>query len=143
MNKEDFDRYLKERYQNQVNWYDSRSLINQRLYKTLQWILIIAAAIGPILTFWSGGIKIWIAVTNAIIIAVLASGLKAFKFQENWINYRTTCELLKKEYIYYNSKTKDYKNSEDAESLFIERVEELISRENTFWVSAYKKDIIG
>ena len=84
-----------------------------------------------------------VAVTNAIIVVVIAGGLKAFKFQENWISYRTTCELLKKEYIYYNSKTKDYKNSEDPESLFIERVEELISRENTFWVSAYKKESTG
>jgi len=143
LKKEDFDKYLTERYQNQINWYDRRALVNQRLYKSFQWIVIVCAAISPILIFASGQIMLWIGVTNAIIVAVLAAGLKAFKFQENWINYRTTCELLKKEYVYYCSKTKDYKNIEDPESQFIEKVEELISREHTYWISAYKKENIG
>ena len=140
MNEEDFNKYLKERYENQVSWYDRKSQVNQKLYKTFQWILIVAAAISPILIFAGGGpIKTGIAVSNAVVIAVIAGGMKAFKFQENWISYRTTCELLKKEYIYYHGKIKDYRNSSDPEALFIERVEEFISRENTFWVSAYKK----
>ena len=63
------------------------------------------------------------------------SSSKVFKFQEKWINYRTTCETLKKEWYYYKSGIYEYKESENLEELFVERVENLISRENTYWMT--------
>jgi len=49
-----------------------------------------------------------------------------------------TCETLKKEIHYYNAKLHDYAYSEDPESLFVGRVESLISRENTLWLISEK-----
>ena len=31
MNQEDFQKYLKERYEDQINWYDKKSIWNQRM----------------------------------------------------------------------------------------------------------------
>ncbi len=36
MDKESFARYLKERYQDQVGWYDRKAATNQTLYRRLQ-----------------------------------------------------------------------------------------------------------
>jgi uncharacterized membrane protein len=43
---------------------------------------------------------------TAVLVAILATSLKTFKFEqfeENWLNYRTTCEALKKEIHFYSA----------------------------------------
>lgn len=57
------------------------------------------------------------------------------KFGENWHNYRTTCETLRKELSYYQAKINDYKDSTSPEELFAQRVESIISVENTKWLT--------
>ena len=76
-----------------------------------------------------------VATIFSIVVAILAAALKAFKYQENWINYRTTCETLKKEWFYYEARIGDYSTAEDPQALFVERSEALISRENTMWTA--------
>ena len=49
METEDFQKYLKERYEDQINWYDKKSMLNQKLYRYLQGFVIILAAITPVL----------------------------------------------------------------------------------------------
>ena len=71
--------------------------------------------------------------------AILTAALKTFKYQENWINYRTTCEALKKEKFLYEAGISDYQQSEDKEAQFVDRVEALLARENTLWLSIQKK----
>ena len=59
----------------------------------------------------------------------LTAGLKALKYQENWINYRTTCQTLRKEKHFYDAELNDYRGAKDKEAVFVERVESLISRD--------------
>jgi hypothetical protein len=61
------------------------------------------------------------------------------KFEEKWQNYRTTCELLKKEQYYFKSRINDYKTAEFPEELFVERIESLISVEHTKWAAIEKE----
>jgi len=75
-----------------------------------------------------------------VLVAISTAALKTFKYQENWISYRTTCETLRKEFHYYEAGIHDYEDAEDRESLFVDRVESLISRENTLWVITHEKD---
>jgi hypothetical protein len=72
------------------------------------------------------------------IVAIAATFSRSFNFQENWINYRTISETLKKEIHYYDAKLSEYQGAEDPEALFVSRVENLISRENTTWVTCQK-----
>ena len=139
MDKENFNKYLEERYNNQVKWYDEKSKLNQKIYKILQWIIIIFAAITPILILQREYFINIIAAVLAIIVAISAGSQKAFNYQENWINYRTTCEVLKKEYFFYTNKVQGYENAANPEGLFVERVESIISKENVYWIAAYKK----
>jgi len=139
MDKENFNKYLEERYNNQVKWYDEKSKLNQKIYKFLQLIIIIFAAITPILVLQREYYINIIAAVLAIIVAISAGSQKAFNYQENWINYRTTCEVLKKEYFFYTNKVQGYENAANPEGLFIERVESIISKENVYWIATYKK----
>ena len=61
--------------------------------------------------------------------------LKTFKFQENWVNYRTIVEALTKEKYYYDAGALEYATVEDKEQLFVERVEALISTESVSQMS--------
>ncbi len=79
-----------------------------------------------------------LALLTSLSVAILTSALKTFKYQENWINYRTTCETLRKESYFYEAELGEYRDAERKESLFVDRVENLISRENTMWVSTQK-----
>lgn len=144
MDKTEFDKYLIERYTDQINWYDKKSLYYQKWYKWFQWGLIILAALTPVLvTLQSISDKypalVWVPVLSSVLVAILATGLKAFRFQENWINYRTTCETLRKEIYLYQAGVGEYGTEDDKERLFIERVESLISRENTLWLTSHKE----
>ena len=143
MNQEDFQKYLKERYEDQINWYDKKSIWNQKMYKLFQWVVIILSAITPVLVAIVAirpevkGTS-WIAVGISALVAIGTTSLKTFKYQENWINYRTTCETLRKEIHFYNAGISDYADTQEREALFVERVEALISRENTMWLTAQR-----
>jgi len=139
LDKEYFKKYLEERYKDQTEWYDKKATFNQKVFKWLQWLIIISSALTPILILANIDFLKWFAVAAATIIAVSASAQKAFKYQENWINYRATCETLKKELYYYNCNLQGYNNAKDKEALFIDRVESLISRENTYWVTTVRE----
>lgn len=140
MDKAQFDRYLTDRYEDQINWYDKKSVWNQLWYKRLQWGLIILASITPILiaidalsdkVAWLAAIPL----TTATLVAIFTATIKTFNFQENWLNYRTTCETLRKEKFLYDAGVGAYARATDKEALFVERVESLISRENTLWLA--------
>jgi len=91
MDKEIFNEYIETRYQSQPSYYSKASSKNQNRYKQLQWVLIILTAV-----------------------------LKTFQYQELWINYRATSELLKPEIYYYKFGVGPYsENGIDRETLFV------------------------
>lgn len=65
--------------------------------------------------------------------------MRTFRFHDNWLNYRGICESLRKEIYLYNSRINDYSNR-DPEAIFINRVESIISKENTVWIEAYSEN---
>jgi hypothetical protein len=143
MNPDKFDDYVKNRYRQQIEWYDWKALSNQGWYTKLQWALLIFSALTPVLVgvelhSSSQGIFQWAPLVTGLLVTVLASVLKIFKFQENWVNYRTTCETLKKEIYLYDAGVGEYATTADKEATFVERVEALISRENTLWLTTAK-----
>jgi len=144
MEQADFEKYLKERYNPEIAWYDSKSVWNQKIYRCLQWTTIVLSAATPVLIAidFAPGVPPyfkWIPVATSTAVAILGSGLKTFKYQENWLNYRTICETLRKEIHLYRAKVDEYAVGADPQSLFVQRVESLISRENTLWLTTVQK----
>ena len=134
-----FEKYLKERYEDQVKWYSDKSSQHKLYYQCFQWAAIIISASVPVLVLAIPAKFTLVTVILSIILAIITTALKTFKFQEIWINYRTTAETLKKEKFYYDAGVIEYADAENKEQLFIERVEALISRENTLWIATHTR----
>jgi len=132
--------YLTERLDEQIKWYSTKSQSNQKYFKNLRLIEIVAAAAIPFLTGMGEKIYLssWIVGTLGITIAISAATISLYKFHENWIQYRSTCEQLKHEKYLFLTKTKPY-DRDDSLSYLVQRVEGLISKENSQWAQVTKK----
>lgn len=135
MDKEAFENYKKKRYQDQMEWYATKARFNKSRYQNMQMLIIVFSVISPVLIGFQYRMLSYISAILTVLIAIMSGALNHYKYHENWMNYRTTRENLKKEIYYYEAKIKEYAVVEDLEALFIERVEGLISRENIYWVS--------
>lgn len=126
--------YLQERLSDQIDWYDRKSGWNQRWSKYLQIITLTAAGLIP---FISGVLEEAWAVrlgAGALgVVVVIAAGIQGvFRFQERWIEYRTTAETLKHERYRYLTRSVPY-DTESPFGVLVTRIESLISQENTRW----------
>src|ERR1044071_10149994 len=131
------DEYVTSRGDDQIAWYDRKSAWSQRGFKRLRLLEIVAASSIPILSGFSDK-RVEIQVTIAILgglIAVIAGLMGLYQFQENWTQYRSTCEGLRHEKILYETKSEPY-DGEHAFSLFVQRIESLISSETTRWTQS-------
>lgn len=126
--------YIKNRLNDQIDWYSNRSKTNQKLFKRMRLIEITTAAIIPFLAGFGQSIPYYQLIIGSlgVIIAVSAGASSLYKFHENWIEYRSTAETLKHEKYLYQAKCSPYQN-EDAFCKLVQRVEGLISKENSQW----------
>lgn len=136
------DEYLKERLDDQIDWYDQKSILNQRLFKRLQVAAILASSTIPFLSGWITGTAILLKLSVGalgLMVATISAFLVVYKFQENWLGYRTTCESLKHEKYLFLTKCEPYTQG-DPFKLLVERAESMISKENTDWSRYMKKN---
>ncbi len=87
------DEYLKNRLDYQINWYDKKSIQNQKWFKRLQVISIIAATAIPFLSGYITDTSTLLKIATGllgIIVAAITAILGLYKFQENWLGFRTT-----------------------------------------------------
>jgi hypothetical protein len=138
-----FDEYVASRYLAEISWYDKRAGFNKYCYVIFQWAAIVLSAVIPALTLALPSDRKLSPAILGVFLAIITAALKTFKLQENWINYRTIAETLKKEKHFYDAGIGDYRNVDDPQALFIERVETLISRENSLWITAQEKNNKG
>jgi len=139
--KMDENEYLSDRLEDQIRWYSKKSQYHQKCYKRLRLAEIVCASLIP---FLAGMDNLpcyqWIIGGLGVVIAIAAGTSSLYKFQENWIQYRTTAETLKHEKYLYLTKAPPYNdNEEDTLKDLVERVENLISKENTQWALYIKK----
>lgn len=139
MDAETFDRYLADRYEDQVAWYSRKASANKRLYHIFQWGVIVLSAAVPVLVAVVPAAFHWVTILVSVVLAIGTTGLKTFKFQENWVNYRTVSEMLIKERHFYDAGLGDYGASKKKQALFVERAEALMSTENILWVKTHRQ----
>ncbi len=129
--------YIKERLEDQRSWYSKKAVFNKRWYYFTRVIIIIIAAIIPFII----GLNIngnsskemnYITGVLSLILAVLTGINTLYKFQENWINFRLTAETLKRERLLFETRKGPYKDT-DSFDVLIERIENILSSENTTW----------
>ena len=134
------EEYIEQRLNDQIGWYDRKSTANQRWFKRLRFAEIVAATTIPFLSGFadkSSSIKIAIGALG-VFVAVIASVLGLLQLQVHWMQYRATAELLRNEKFLFLTQTDPY-NKDDAFHLFVQRVEALLSKENTEWAQSMMK----
>lgn len=136
------EKYLNERLDEQLGWYDRKSGWNQRWFRRTQLVQIIAAALIPFVSGLSGAIspssEQYILQTVGVLgmaIAIATAVGSLFKFQENWVQYRTTAEQLRHERFMFLTGVEPY-NGSNAFALLVQRIEGLISKENAVWAKS-------
>lgn len=130
------DEYLKDRLDDQISWYDRKSSANQKYYKRLRIAEFVLAALIPFLAgfvTFHGSVQLLIGLAG-VCIAVITALHGLYQYEKLWIEYRTTCESLKKERYLFLTETTPYSSSiEENLKLLVQRVEMLVSKENTNW----------
>jgi hypothetical protein len=132
---------IMERLEDQIAWYDQKSLANQRTYKRFKIIEIIAAATIPLLSTLTIPHPAYVTGVLGVIITVLEGLLHLNQYQQNWIAYRSTCEALKHEKFTYLGKASPYANVADPHALLAERIESLVSQEHAKWASSQSQEV--
>lgn len=124
---------IMERLDDQLAWYDRKSMANQRTYKRIKITEILAAALIPFLAGLGLPHVSIVTASLGVLITVLEGLLHLNQYQQNWINYRSTCEALKHEKYTYLGKAAPYANVPDPHALLAERIELLVSQAHAKW----------
>jgi hypothetical protein len=132
--------YLRDRLEDQLGWYDRKSVAAQRRFKWLRGVEIVLAALLPLLTVMSSlsrnplvaRVQPWVVAGVGVGVAIIAGVLSMNQYQEHWIKYRTTAESLKHEKFRFLTRAEPY-DGDGAFALLVSRVESLISQENSAW----------
>ena len=122
------------RLDDQIRWYDRKTLDAQRAYKLLRSAQIIVAALVPVTALIFRDQAIIPGLLGAVIL-ILSGFQELGAYQRNWIKYRTTCETLRHEKYVYLGRAGPYDglDEEDARKELVNRVEALVSEEQTQW----------
>ena len=129
------DTYIKDRLDHQIEWYDNKSIRNQTWFRRLQIISILASGMIPFVTGYITDTTIALkAIVGllGVLVSVITATLGLYRFQENWLEYRTTSESLKHEKILFTTRSGPYE-LEEPFKILVQRVEHLISKENSNW----------
>jgi hypothetical protein len=126
-----------ERLEDQIEWYDRKSITNQRGFKRVKAAQLIAASTIPAvatLEFHPA-----VAATLGAAVVVLEGFQQLNQYQQNWSSYRSTCEALKHEKYLFLANGGPYAATDDSRALLADRIEGLISQEHAKWISARKE----
>jgi hypothetical protein len=124
------------RLEDQIAWYDCKSLQNQHVYKRIKVVEILAAATIPLIAALPIPHQAVITGSLGVLITVLEGLIHLNQYQQNWIAYRSTCEALRHEKYVYLGKASPYAGVADAYALLAERIESLVSQEHAKWAAS-------
>ena len=114
----DINSYIKNRLDDQITWYDKKAQQAQRTYKRMQLTELIVATAIPLLANYTASCPAIAFVVGLLggIITVIEGTERLGRYHENWVEYRSACEMLKHE-----------------KNLFVHNIENLLSSEGNKW----------
>jgi hypothetical protein len=123
------------RLEDQITWYDTRSVHCQNWYKWLKLVQITLAVAIPVMSHLNPIVAKWVTSVAGALIAVLEGVQHMNQYSTLWITYRSTAERLKHEKYLFLSEAGPYRGLAETERLvaLAERVEEHVSTEHANW----------
>jgi hypothetical protein len=135
--------YLKDRYHEQLKWYDNKANINKKVFMNYQNTIIILGAAIPIISVVLSIVsydKVATIIASCIsaIIAIIAAKDKLNQPMSNWYSYRSIAENLRKEQYFFTFLIGPYKGLKlrEAEEMFVERVEMTIASDISRFINS-------
>lgn len=135
------EKYLQERLDDQISWYDNKSIECQKKFKCFKGVVIFLSASIPFFVGFISKLEFFEEIVSfiGVIIVVIEGWLSLTKYHENWIEYRSICETLRHEKYMYLTNAGVY-DTEQPFKVLVERVESVISKENVNWASLNNND---
>src|SRR3954454_9693067 len=115
------------RLEDQLEWYDRKSISAQQAFKRLKVLEIVVAAAIPVVAGVSGSAVVTAALGSTVVI--LEAVQQLYQWQTNWVLYRSTAEALKHEKYLFLSAAGPYAAA-DRQRVLAERIEGLTSQEH-------------
>ena len=142
--------YIEQRLLSQIIWYDNSAIKKQDKYKHLTIASIIFTSIIPVLSLFTG-YKYGIIATVLITLLSSASSVtlsivNLCEYHKLWVEYRSTCEILKSILHRYFMKSNEFSSSDNEKTnldLLISSSEEYMTKEFQTWTQLsheYKKE---
>jgi hypothetical protein len=130
-----------ERLVEQLDWYERKAKHHKRWFQALKVVQIVVAAAIPVAA--AAGASATVAGALGALIVVVEGVQQLFQFQQNWIAYRGTAEALKHEKFLYLAAAGPYEDARRPAARLAERVERLVSQEQTAWATAQRDSGAG
>lgn len=122
------------RLADQINYFDKRSVQNQKRFLLKRRVVIMSAAL--VTVAGALGLPGWVPASLGAAILIVDGFLALDKNLENWLDYRRTCEDLKHEKYLYLSRAGDYADDEAPEALLALRTELILKSDHGKWSAA-------
>ena len=145
------DEFLKNTEQ-KISFYARYARLNRLLHLSTQTIILILAALTPIFaaiesdsgvissSVFSASSNITFTLISASILAILEGVSRLFRFQNLWLRYRRTANLLSTEHRHYLHGIGDYKDKDSALAIYKDNFESIVVSEQTDWHSSMQRD---
>lgn len=129
--------YIKTRVDYEIDWYNRKSKVNKRAYRTLRVLSALVALSIPVISGLlqegnAASLKITLSIAGAFV-ALCESLLALYKFHDNWTNYRNTAEGLTQHKFLFVTGAAPYSGA-DAFALFVQNAENLMAGERIQWL---------
>jgi len=130
--------YFEQRLEDQISWFGKKSSYNQKMYKRLVLVEILLSVSIPFMTSFLSENTLQLRLiigAMGVVIALIAGILSVYKFQELWVNYRATSEILQQEKYMYLTRSGMYQENRTSRPYndFVSRVENILTKENVNW----------
>jgi hypothetical protein len=124
-----------ERLEDQFGWYGRKSRACKNRYMAAKLVQLAATAAIPAAEHLTQDYAKTVPVVLGSLLVAGEGLLQLARYHENWLSYRATLEALKHEKFLFLALAGPYASAVNAMQLLAERIEAIVSQENSSWVA--------
>lgn len=140
----DIETYMKDVVDDQIDWHDKKAIFHQKRYKKRIKLITLMSLLIPIVSILNFDSEILMLLKDIIIallgaaISFLTYTLNLDKDHKNWIDYRNTCEALKREKQLYLFSVGKYSDIVNKDTIFVQTTQDILNKQNINWTTSAK-----
>lgn len=128
----DRQKYYMDQWKQQQEYHSKKAKDFKQRHQLLQTIIVVGALVVPI-ALNMDGISPFIPTAISLVVA-LATGLEnVYRYGEQWVTFRRTSEMLKREQRMYIARAEAYTGANPFD-VFVQRVEGILGEQNQTFV---------